>query len=159
MAHAIARMMESFGLTNSGWSGGAAALPGSVLPPGAPGWPSAFGGWPSGGSGASPMNRMADGVYREMAGAVSGSGPLDGVWEDNQGGLLIVQGGRYRLYSACNGFIDGDIRLASDRLELVNRQENITQIFEFALDQGRLALRNQSGQVFLYRRLVLDPSR
>ncbi|MGQ9659371.1 MAG: hypothetical protein ACUVT0_04595 [Thermochromatium sp.] len=83
---------------------------------------------------------------------------MEGLWEDNQGGLLIVQGGFYRLYSACRGYIEGEIWVRNDRVDLSNRAENFTQSFEFALDQGRLALRDRNGQLYLYRRLILNPS-
>jgi len=127
MAHAIARMMESMGFTANVDPGGA----------------------------------MANSAWRAMQGA-GGAMPwtgtsLDGLWEDNQGGLLIVQGGFYRLYSACRGYVEGQIRVQTDRVELSNRTENFTQTFEFALDQGRLALRDQNGQLYLYRRLILNP--
>mgnify|MGYP001809981874 CR=1 FL=1 len=129
MANVIARMMESTGFASTG-------VPNPVMS----GWPSAFGNLPlPGGSGTMPWNNSV----------------LEGIWEDNQGGLLIVQGRFYRLYAPGRGVIDGEIRVATNRVELDNRQENFTQTFEFALDQGRLALRNQSGQVFLYRRLEL----
>lgn len=106
---------------------------------------------------------MADSAWRAMQNASGGAMPwsgtsLEGLWEDNQGGLLIVQGGFYRLYSACRGYVEGEIRLQDTRVELSNRAENFIQTFEFALDQGRLALRDQNGQLYLYRRLVLSPN-
>lgn len=133
MGNAIARMMESMGFTHIG-------APNSAVS----GWPSAFGNLslPSGG-GAMPW----------------GGSVLEGIWEDNQGGLLIVQGRFYRLYALGRGVIDGEIRVESNRVDLANRRERFVQTFEFALDEGRLALRNQSGQVFLYRRLVLGRGR
>lgn len=140
MAHAIARMMESMG-----FSGGVSGNSGPVPPDGLP---SAFGTWPSQLSPGGVMGQMGD----VMTGAPT---VLEGVWEDNQGGLLIVQGGLYRLYSAGKGYIEGDIRVTEGRIELGNRAGGFTQTFEFALDQGRLALRNTSGQLYLYRRLVL----
>ncbi|BCU05795.1 hypothetical protein [Allochromatium tepidum] len=140
MAHAIARMMESMGFTATIDQGRGAPLP-PTDPMGMSSWPSALG---------------------QMPGALAtkpwtGSS-LEGLWEDNQGGLLIVQGGFYRLYSACRGYIEGEIRVRTDRVELSNRTENFTQTFEFALDQGRLALRDQNGRLYLYRRLILNPS-
>ncbi len=176
MANAIARMMESMGFTDRGVGGAPGPLPG-VVPPipydpmGSRGWPSAFGAWPGTQGypgragplpGGSQMNQMAEALRQTMplpgrgGGMRWGASILEGVWEDNQGGMLIVQGGRYRIYSSCNGYIDGDIRVGADRVGLTNPQEDFTQTFEFALDQGRLALRNAQGQVFLYRRLVLD---
>ena len=164
MAHAIARMMESMGFT--------ANVDQGRVPPaasaGMPSWPSTQGPMPQSFSttpdrAAQQAGSMADSAWRAMQGASGGAMPwtgtsLEGLWEDNQGGLLIVQGGFYRLYSACRGYIEGEIRVQTDRVELSNRTENLTQTFEFALDQGRLALRDQNGQLYLYRQLVLNPS-
>ncbi len=144
MGNAIARMMESMGFASTGAPGATPTMPDPANSMGMSGWPSAFGNLSlPGGGGAMPW---------------SGS-VLEGIWEDNQGGLLIVQGRFYRLYAPGRGAIDGDLRVESNRVELANRQENFIQPFEFALDDGRLALRNQSGQVFLYRRLVLGRGR
>lgn len=171
MAHAIARMMESMGFNGSAGYGTQAP----PWPAGTPGWPSPMSAWPGAqgtpgqsGSGSrdSPMEQMGqmgERLYQGMQGA-GGAAPLggtvlEGVWEDNQGGLLIVQGGLYRLYSQCRGYIEGSIRVTGDQLELRNNQQDFTQTFEVAMDQGRLALRSPGGQIFLYRRLVLGRER
>lgn len=112
-----------------------------------------------------PMTQMGQMMERfpgtaPMLGMMPLSGsPLEGLWEGNDEGLLIVQGGRYRLYAPYSGYIDGDIRIAEDRLELSNRREGFVQEFEFAQDQGRLVLRDAYGQLYLYRRLNLDEPR
>lgn len=170
MARAIARMMESMGFAGSaGYEAPAYPDAGAM-----PGWPGPMTPWPGGAlpeSGASGMADSAmDGMTRmgqDLMQGMQGQSPgmpwaqtsLEGVWEDNQGGVLIVQGGRYRLYSQCRGYIEGAIRLSGNRVELSNDEEGVTQGFEYALDQGRLALRSDDGQVFLYRRLILDRSR
>jgi hypothetical protein len=157
MAHAIARMMESMGFTANVDQG-----LGPPLPLSAPGqMPGALATRPD--QAIPQAGAMADSAWRAMQGASGGAMPwsgmsLEGLWEDNQGGLLIVQGGFYRLYSACRGYIEGEIRVQSDRVELSNRTENFTQSFEFALDQGRLALRDPNGQLYVYRRLILNPA-
>ncbi|MTW20151.1 hypothetical protein [Allochromatium palmeri] len=157
MAHAIARMMESMGFTANLDQG-----QGPPLPLSAPGqMPGALATRPD--QAIPQASAMADSAWRAMQNASGGAMPwsgtsLEGLWEDNQGGLLIVQGGFYRLYSACRGYVEGEIRLQDTRVELSNRAENFIQTFEFALDQGRLALRDQNGQLYLYRRLVLSPN-
>jgi hypothetical protein len=170
MAHAIARMMESMGFTANVDQGRGPPLPLSAPPDptGLSTWPAAPGQMP--GSLATRPDQaipqagtMADSAWRAMQGASGGAMPwsgtsLEGLWEDNQGGLLIVQGGFYRLYSACRGYVEGEIRLQDKRMDLSNSAENFSQTFEFALDQGRLALRDQNGQLYLYRRLILNPS-
>lgn len=175
MANAIARMMESMGFANTGVTGPGASLPamGQAMPynpmsmPGMTGLPSPFGTVPGVQAmpGGAQMNQMADRFSQSLplSGGIGatpgGSSSLEGIWEDNQGGLLIVQGAFYRIYSAGDGFIEGGIGIGPTRIELTNTRENFTQTFEFALDQGRLVLRSQSGEVFLYRRLVLGQGR
>lgn len=170
MAKAIVRMMETMGFADSN----ANRVPGSGLPGasypmgmagGMAGWPSAFGSMPGFGVQGMPFpdsaqsKRMAEQVFRQASpdgeGRAEAGSALEGIWEDNQDGLLIVQGGDYRIYASCKGFIEGTIQVGAERVELTNRQENFVQTFEFALDQGRLVLRDRHGQVFLYRRLAL----
>ncbi|QIK37488.1 hypothetical protein GWK36_05285 [Caldichromatium japonicum] len=139
MAQAIARMMESMGFN----ANQTPHFPPALVPPGSMG---------------QSLPGMPSTAWQSFQGAItSGTTILEGVWEDNQGGLLIVQGGFYRLYAPCRGSIDGDLKVLGNRLELTNRQEGFSQSFEFALDQGRLALRDQAGQIYVYRRLVLGP--
>ncbi len=139
MAQAIARMMESMGLN----------VTQNPVPPSVPLSP-----WPPG----QAMPSAPNAAWQAWQGGFAvPTTVLEGTWEDNQGGLLIVQGGFYRLYAPCRGSLDGDIRVVGNRVELTNRQQGFSQSFEFALDQGRLALRDQNGQIYVYRRLVLGP--
>jgi len=167
MAYAIARMMEAMGFPNTVVN--TPALP--INPMTMTGLPSAFGTLPNMTnpvapamtvSGNTPLNQILQHFNQSWSNngrsntATETTQLLEGIWEDNQGGLLIVQRNHYRIYSNCNGFIDGDILVNADHVALTNRRENFTQTFEFALDQGRLVLRNQNGDVFLYRLLILD---
>jgi hypothetical protein len=175
MADAMVRMMEAmglFGAAGGGVSGGSPAVPN---PMGMAGWPSGFGAMPGvpgagtmplpGGAQMDPTSQMGQmGQMLErfdpgsaMTGAMPWTaGPLEGIWEGSDDGLLIVQGGRYRIYAPFSGYIDGDIRISGDRVALTNRRENFSQEFEYALDQGRLVLRDRQGQIYLYRRLILE---
>ncbi|MCG6896282.1 MAG: hypothetical protein LJE61_05170 [Thiocapsa sp.] len=185
MADAMVRMMEAMGLFGAGSGAFPAGPQGWSNPMGMSGWPSGFGSWPGGvpgsvpmpfpgGSQMDPMSQMGQmgqaGQMAEMMGRLApggpmagampwGAGPLEGIWEGSDDGLLIVQGGRYRIYAPFSGSIDGDIRVTGDRVELTNRRESFAQEFEYALDQGRLVLRDRQGQVYLYRRLMLDGGR
>jgi hypothetical protein len=111
---------------------------------------------------AEQMSRMGQMMEQLSAGTPGagmmpwGASPLEGIWEGNDSGLLIVQGGRYRLYAPFSGFIDGEIRVSGDRVELTNRREQFSQEFEVAQDQGRLVFRDRQGQLYLYRKLDLD---
>jgi hypothetical protein len=181
MADAMVRMMEAMGLFGSTGGSFSSGPPGWSNPMGMSGWPSGFGampampgmpGMPGAGSvpmpspGGTPMDpttqmgQMGQMMERFAPGAAPwGTGPLEGIWEGSDDGLLIVQGERYRLYAPLSGSIDGDIRVKGDRVELSNQRESFTQEFEYALDQGRLVFRDRHGQIYLYRRLVLDGGR
>jgi hypothetical protein len=174
-------MMEAMGLFGGAGGSFSSGPPGWSNPMGMSGWPSGFGampgmpGMPGAGSVPMPapgstsmdpsaqMGQMGQMMERfAQGGTPSGgggwpwaTGPLEGVWEGSDDGLLIVQGERYRLYAPLSGSIDGDIRVKGDRIELSNQRESFTQEFEYALDQGRLVFRDRQGQVYLYRRLVL----
>ncbi|HSO81077.1 hypothetical protein [Thiocapsa sp.] len=174
MADAMVRMMEAMGLFGAAGGGMSGGSPGVPNPMGMSGWPSGFGAMPGvpdagtmpfpGGSQMDPTSQVSQmGQMLERfnpGGAMTGTmpwtaGPLEGIWEGSDDGLLIVQGGRCRIYAPFSGYIDGDIRIAGDRVELTNRRESFSQEFEYALDQGRLVLRDRQGQIYLYRRLVL----
>jgi hypothetical protein len=162
MAEAMVRMMDAMGLFRGGSFGSwdrIPTVPGMTLPFGSP----------MGMPGVSPWGMpmqdpsKAFGLGTEMmqqwspqgaTGAVRGEGaePLDGVWEGSGGDLLIVQGGRYRIYAPQDQHIDGWLQTRSSQVALYNVQDGQTQVFEYAARDGRLALRDTGGQVFLYRR-------
>lgn len=165
MANAMVRMMEAMGLFGGGslgsWGGlpaisGLAAPYGSLMGmPGASPW-----GLPmqdpsrAMGTGTDMLRQMYQGI---PAGAVGGAGSLDGIWEGSGGDLLIVQGGRYRIYAPQDQYLDGLLQQQASRVALYNVQDGHTQVFEFATQDGRLALRDASGQVYLYRRFGGSP--
>ncbi|WP_295426940.1 hypothetical protein [uncultured Thiodictyon sp.] len=134
MADAMSRMMESMGLLGSGT-----------------GAPNAAGGGGSWDQAAEVGKRMLEGRGLPLTAA-----GLEGPWEAAGGGLLIVQGGNYRLYAPNGGYVDGVIQVIGQRVRMGSRRAGFAFEFEYALDQGRLALRDARGQVYVYRRLVLD---
>jgi hypothetical protein len=153
MADAMTRMMDAMGFKGSGSDSGRSAsslgMPSMPSPFGMPGWPPGYGGFPGGFSGGFP------GGFPSMPSTWTGS-PLEGTWEAAGGGLLIVQGSNYRLYAPNGGFVDGTLRVSGDRVVLESSRADVSLEFDYALDQDRLALRDRSGQVYPYRRLVLD---
>jgi hypothetical protein len=174
-AEAMARMMEAMGLL-----GDAADKP--SLAPGA--MPFAPGAMPFGAGqmpwgqmpwgqmpwGQTPWSDMPSGSMPEMQDwmqqmpgmaqlpAIPGwqRTSLDGVWEGRDGGLLIVQAHRFRLYAGQGDFIEGLIQQRGDRLALYDPEHDVARPYEFAQHQGRLVMRDPAGQVYLYRRLWLE---
>ena len=137
MADAMARMMEAMGFAGQGAQPGAMPF--------------------AGGGGMDQARRwgqsMMDGFGK--GGPNGSSAALDGLWEAAGGGLLIVRSGHYRLYAQNGGFADGSLAASGDRVRMWNRTAGFAAELEYALDQGRLVLRDPSGQMYLYRQLVL----
>ncbi len=80
-------------------------------------------------------------------------GPLQGAWESPTGELLLVEGSRYRMYAGESRHLDGQLRIEGDRLFLSNPEQRSAQRFEFYTQEGRLLLRDDSGQLYVYRRV------
>ena len=135
MADAMSRMMSAMGMMGQS----AAAAQGAGVP------------------GGSALEQAGETGRRLMEDAIRTvpAGGLDGLWEASGSGLLIVEGGRYRLYAPYGGFVDGDLEIVGQRVRMSSRRAGFNLDFEYALDQGRLALRDARGQVYLYRRLTL----
>lgn len=161
MVDAMARMMEAMGLFDS--------APTQQAQGGASGWGSALGApWDDPNQDRSRTMTMGDLMRQftrqivppgEGAGEKNSDWPptrersrLEGVWEGRDGGLLIIQGGRFRIYSPTLQRVDGLIRIQGDHLALYNPLDRQARPFEFAEHQGRLIMRDLSGRLYLYRR-------
>jgi hypothetical protein len=165
MADVMSRMMEAMGLFGSTGAGTAMSPMGMAGPnwglgPGGFGAP---GGMPWGGAIPDPqsgfgqmMRPFSSGTFPGGAGFPWSGGPLEGIWEGRNGELLIVQGNRFRLYPGESGYLDGYLQASGDRLALYNPGDDQARPFEYTESEGRLVLRDQDGQIYLYRRLFLD---
>jgi len=159
-AEAMARMMDAMGLTGDG--GGGPAPPAGAFPGFGPsfGAPFGMGQMPWSGMPGSDMPNWGAWM-QQIPGMVQlpqgwRRTSLDGIWEGREGGLLIVQAHRFRLYSRHGDYIDGLIQQHGDRIALYDPEHDVARPYEFAEHQGRLVLRDATGQVYLYRRLWLD---
>lgn len=165
MADAMARMMDAMGLLDSGPTGNR----GAGGPFGSSGWAPGFGmPWGSPFQDPSRVFSMGDMMkqfppHMPMPGATGGGWPmpwapsrLEGVWEGRNGELLIVQGDRFRIYAPDVQRMDGLIRISEDRLALYNPMDEQARPFEYAESEGRLAMRDATGEIYIYRRLRLD---
>ena len=122
------------------------------------------GGWPGfGGSGYTPpwnsgqlpgqqqMQQMMQGMGAPQGLPFTGTS-LDGIWQGRSGDVLVMWGNRFRIYADTDRFTEGQLRVQGNQLWLHNPTSNTTQRYEYALYQGRLALRDAYGQLLLYRR-------
>ncbi len=162
-AEAMARMMDAMGLLGDG----DLAPPLTGNPPSAgpgpwPGFGVPFGmaqvPWPgmpgAGASSSGAWMQYMPGMLQLPPGWQRTS--LDGIWEGRDGGLLIVQAHRFRLYSSRGDYIEGLIQQRGDRIAFYDPEHDVARPYELAQHRGRLVLRDAAGQVYLYRRLWLD---
>lgn len=83
-----------------------------------------------------------------------GPGPLDGEWEDPTGNILAVANGRFRISQSYDRYSEGYISLESDQLlSLRTRESNTKRYYEYAHQDGKLVLRDDSGNLLLFRRI------
>ena len=156
-AEAMARMMDAMGLlSDDGPSAPAAgAMPGVGAPFGMGQMP-----WPGMTEGSMPdmgawMQQMPGMVQLPNVPGWRRTS-LEGIWEGRDGGLLIVQAHRFRLYGPHGDYIEGLIQQRGDRIAMYDPEHDIARPYELAQHQGRLVLRDAAGQVYLYRRLWHD---
>jgi hypothetical protein len=144
MANAMARMMEAMGFLGDGGTG---VTPDPFSVP-----------MQAADQARSMMEQVPGGEALQALPGLDGwrSTNLDGVWEGRDGGLLIVQGPRFRLYAPNHAHVDGLIQQRNDRIAMYTPQDDVARPYQFAEQQGRLVLRDANGQVYLYRRLWLD---
>lgn len=156
MAEAMTRMMDAMGFSPSAAKSPAdlpAMLEQAPAPPMVNELPEPFGKL-----GRPALEFSLPETYRRFTGQANPWQPtsLDGIWEERAGGLLIIQGYRFRLYQPHAGHFDGLIQQRGNRIALYNPATGIARPYEFALQRGRLALRDPAGALFLYRQLWLN---
>lgn len=78
---------------------------------------------------------------------------INGIWLSNRGEQLRIQGSRFHLDSGRGRSTTGTLQIRDKILILYNPQFNRRWIYEYAVSNGRLALRNAQGQIFLYKRI------
>lgn len=77
---------------------------------------------------------------------------LDGLWRGRSGDALLIKGNQYRIQAGKNRSVQGRLLVKGNQLWLQNAQTKSVKQYEFANDSGRLVLRDEYGQLLLYRR-------
>ena len=83
----------------------------------------------------------------------AGGSALNGAWQGNSGEVLVVRDGLFRIYAGIDSYNDGRLAVHGRQLVLSNPSTGHSREYEYALHEGLLALRDNSGNVLLYRRL------
>lgn len=80
---------------------------------------------------------------------------LTGSWQGTNGEILVIRNGRFRLYMDRTRFRDGRIILHNERVfSLLDPRTKRSQKYEYAENQGQLALRDAWGRLHLYKRVA-----
>lgn len=116
--------------------------------------------WSMGGNPWSQLNNMpgypAFGPNAQVPyGQPSGwTGALDGSWQGQSGEILAVQSGRFRIYLDRDRYQEGRIELlGKDLLSMQGQNSGTARRYEYAVHEGRLVLRDEAGNLLLYRRV------
>jgi len=138
MAEMMRQMLDSMGIGGGtpGWQQG----------PGGGDWSSHFPApeypdWSSPGPGYPPIPADDPALW------------LDGHWLGKNGMLLVFRQGLLRIYTDIDLYQDFHVTLRSNWLLLKDPLSGQIQHFELAHQMGWLGLRNQSGEIALFRRI------
>ncbi|HEB95323.1 MAG TPA: hypothetical protein ENI96_02690 [Sedimenticola thiotaurini] len=127
--------VNPFGMTTPGsmpWP----QMPGSA--PANPFWGNTYQAPPAGGGTLPPPARS----------------PLDGRWQGRSGEILEVRDGRFRIYQDADSYREGVIdRVDDSHLSMRDPASGVSRDYEYAVNEGRLVLRDDAGNLLLYRQI------
>lgn len=133
---------------------GAAALGPSGFP-GAPGMGNPGAGWP-GVPWANSMPGTGFGAPQGFgwpgAAAAPVAGLLDGIWELNRGGVVVIRADAARLYVNRDRFQDYLIRYDDTHFWWRPRDGSQFERYRYRMEEGRMVLADQDGNLLLLRR-------
>lgn len=128
---------------------GLGGVPGMGTMPGAGGWPG--GGFP--GAGGIPGNWVDSGRYGYGSGQGNqAAAGLDGIWELENGGFVIIQGSVARLYISRERYQDFAVRYDRQYLWWRPREGGAPSRYLYQTREGRMILRDEEGNMLLLRR-------
>ena len=79
--------------------------------------------------------------------------PLNGIWQGRSGEILMIRDGHFRIYVSRDRYRQGKLRIRGKTLYMRDPRTNTTNEYEFAIQKGRMALRDAEGRLLLYRRI------
>lgn len=138
---------------------GTTGFPGSVFAPGL-GMPQAgLGGWPItgmqglGGLPGYGIPGAAGQAWPQWPGAARApAASLDGIWELNNGGVVIIRGDRARLYLARDRYQDFVIAYDQQHLNWAPLTGGNASRYRYQVRDGRMVMQDKDGNYLLLRR-------
>ncbi|MET0067963.1 MAG: hypothetical protein ABW076_16585 [Candidatus Thiodiazotropha sp.] len=80
---------------------------------------------------------------------------LDGIWVGRSGEIVLVMYGYFRIYASAETYRDGRYRIEEDRILMHDPESGVTQTYQFRLDEGRMIMRGESGNILLFKKLPI----
>ncbi|PLY17110.1 MAG: hypothetical protein C0631_00855 [Sedimenticola sp.] len=111
------------------------------------------GGYPS--PGMQPYTPPYTAPYGGMPyGQQQWSNPLNGQWQSNTGEILVIRQNRFRIYRDRDNFHEGYLSIASEHTLIIqDPASGAAKQYEYAEQEYRLALQDESGNLLLFIRL------
>ena len=78
---------------------------------------------------------------------------LNGVWRGNNGEILALQGGRFRIQKGPRQYVDGTYLIRGSRFLAYCCAERIPRSYRLAVTGDMLVLRDERGQHLVFRRV------
>ncbi len=173
MSKAMLSMMDAMGnlayqfKKDDGWDFSSAKRPFSYQPWNLPGYSSYLPGYPGSYMPGLPPGSMVGipGPYLPDQSFIPGdaqslyryqtASDLDGIWVGRSGEVVLVMYGYFRVYASAEVYRDGRYRIEADRLLMHDPESGITQAYEYRLDEGRMIMRDESGNILLFKKLPI----
>lgn len=101
-------------------------------------------------------------LYRNMPGApprspYSRTQIMDGIWQGRHGEVLMIKDSFFRVFTVSyNVYEDGALATQGPYLRILNPRTGETRDYEYAQRGERMILRDDEGNLLLYRRLELN---
>jgi hypothetical protein len=80
---------------------------------------------------------------------------LDGIWIGRGGEIVLVMYGHFRIYANAEVYRDGRYRIAGNKLYMLDPETDLVQAYDYALDEGRMIMRSESGEFLYFKQLPI----
>jgi hypothetical protein len=80
---------------------------------------------------------------------------LDGIWIGRGGEIVLVMYGHFRIYANAEVYRDGRYRIAGNKLYMLDPISELVQAYDYALDEGRMIMRSESGDFLYFKQLPI----
>ncbi|MBW9263930.1 MAG: hypothetical protein K1563_05730 [Candidatus Thiodiazotropha sp. (ex. Lucinisca nassula)] len=80
---------------------------------------------------------------------------LDGIWIGRGGEIVLVMYGHFRIYANAEVYRDGRYRIVGNKLLMLDPETELVQEYDYALDNGRMIMRSDSGDFLYFKQLPI----